>query len=227
MKVNLLSKNNTNIAYKAKTLDLYRDFLPQNQHNRASELYAIEEALKILENIKFPQADIEKTNGIISNLAFKDGAEAVSFLKKENIPIIFAKFDRDDIHAQWQHNRHVIAINEKYKNTRNISEIQAISAAILHELAHAKDNDFHNSIQEELDCLAMNALAYRAIKKGNPASIEASSAPIIQDGVELYSKLFFQEDKKGLIERVRSKYGNLPLESPNHKAQKIAEKIKK
>ena len=64
MKVNLLSKNNTNIAYKAKTLDLYRDFLPQNQHNRASELYAIEEALKILENIKFPQADIENLSSV-------------------------------------------------------------------------------------------------------------------------------------------------------------------
>lgn len=227
MKVNLLSQNNSRISYKSASNDLYSAFAPQKPYFSVEKNYTINEAIRILSNITFIQSDVDKTKGIVSKLPFRDGADAVSFLQKENIPIVFDKFDRDDIHAQWQQNRRTIAINEKYKNTTNVSEIHAISAAILHELAHAKDNDFFDSIQEELDCLSMNALAYNALKRANPELLKHSTAPIIKDGVELYSKLFFQDDKKGLIERVRSKYGNLPLESPNHEAQKIAKEIKK
>ena len=153
------------------------------------------------------------------------GKEAMDYARNSNISIIFGKVDQPDVHAQWVNDKRTIVINDRYKDSKNPAEIYAISAAILHELAHSKDNDGISSIQEEIDCLALNALAYEFYDKKYPKLFKNASAPIIQDGVALYAKLFLENHPQELKERIKLKYGNLSTESPYHPADKFALKI--
>ncbi|MCQ2957809.1 MAG: hypothetical protein MJ180_02780 [Candidatus Gastranaerophilales bacterium] len=230
MKIYFNQKIN-NLNFNSKRNDLYKDFLPikpsiptdvyiSNQQN------SIDLAIKQLENLEFYKSDVEKLKKLGINLIFKNGKKAVDFAKQSKIPIVFDKVDKDDIHAQWVDARKTIVINERYKDTNNLAEIYAISAAILHELSHAKDNDGYSSIQEELECLGMNALAFNVYKTQHPNLFNKGISPIIDDGVGLYTELFLGNDKKALMDRIKLKYGNLLLESPNHSAGAFAKEIK-
>jgi len=221
----------SNISYNANQNLLYKDFLPVKTE-LPMDLYIsnncnpLDLALKYLSDLEFLPDDVEKVKKLGIRQIFKSGKEAVRFAHENNIPIIFDKVDAEDIHAQWLNNRHVIVINDRYKNTKNPAEVYAISAALIHELAHAKDNDSISSVQEELDCLAMNALAFNVFNKKNPALFAKNNAPIINDGVALYTKLFLNGDRKALVDRIKLKYGDLSLESPNHSASAFAKEIK-
>lgn len=184
-------------------------------------------ALNLLEQIEFATEDIKRVKRYGARPVFRSGKEAVEFAKVHQIPIIFGKVAQPDVHAQWDNSQKTIVINEMYKNTQNPADLYAISSAILHELSHAKDDDGISSIQEEIDCLAMNAMAFNVYQKRNPELFKGANSPIIKDGVALYTRLFMGDNKAALEERVRMKYGNLPAGSPNHEPQKLALEIAK
>ena len=82
LKVNLLTKNNSYVSCKSNNKNLYAAFTRQNATSSLEKVPTIDEAIKILGNIKFSQSDIDKTRGIVSKLPFRDGDEAINFLKK-------------------------------------------------------------------------------------------------------------------------------------------------
>jgi len=214
-----------------KQTSVYENFLSQkalpNQDIFEQTSTPISQALKVLETIVFNSEDIKSIENLISTIPFKNGQEAIDYANKEKIKIIFDKVSSPEIHAQWQNWRNTIVINERYQNTKDSAEICAISAAILHELSHAKDKDSISSIQEEIDCLAMNAIAFKILQKQKPELSNKNNSPILSDGVTLYSKLFFDKDKSKLADRIKLKYGSLDIESPNHTAKEFAKEIKK
>ncbi len=183
-------------------------------------------AIDELDKITFAEEDMNKLVNLGAKVIFKNGHDAVNFSKKNNIKIDFDETENEGIHAQWSKNQNKIIINKKYKNTNKISEILAISASILHELSHAKDNDSISSIQEEIDCLGMNSLAYNAFSKIYKNVFCTTPSKIIKDGVELYAHLYFSYNNKNLINRISEKYGNLSVSSPNHQKTELAQEIK-
>lgn len=190
---------------------------------------AITEALAELQDLQFAKEDIDYLKSIGVNVPFKAGYETVDFIKKQNIRIVFEKTTEEGIHAQYDFSKNLIIINEKYKNTNDFSVVLAIAEAILHETGHAKDNDGESSIQEELDFLGMNAIAHRAFLKKYGDVFSDSKDLIINDGVSVYAKLFFENDplKKNLINRITSKYGELPSGDRIHPPQNLAREIKR
>ena len=191
-----------------------------NYFNPGMDNFILGQAINFLSEVEFSQEDIAHMENMGVNIAFNSGKEAVDYIRDKNISIKFAPLPSLGHHAQFQEDngQKDILINEAYSNTRNFADILAISEAVLHETTHAKDDDVEASIQEEFDALAMNALANRYHSRKYPYVFEASSSNIVNDGVVLYSKLFFDEDPKktALLKRIDEKYGSLPLESPNH-----------
>ena len=153
--------------------------------------HSIEFALNSLQDVKFKQDDVTYMNSMGFELPFLSGKEAIDFLKEKNVRIGYTKMTDPSIHAQYDFEKNFIGINEKYKNTNDFPVILAISEAILHEAGHAKDNDDSNSIQEELQCLALNVLAHKYHKALYPTIFDNKSENIIKDGVELYTQLYF------------------------------------
>lgn len=187
----------------------------------------LKKALQELYYAKFDIKDISHLHSMGINLPFDSGEEVVNFLSQKNVRINFDKVDEPDIHAHYNFVNNTISINEKYKNSTEKGIILAIASAILHEAAHAKDKDGITSIQEELDCLAMNAIAHKNFLKKNPEVFKNLNQPIINDGVGLYAQLFFDENKKNeLTSRVCEKYGILPTGCAKHPASELAKKIK-
>lgn len=190
---------------------------------------AIVAAIAELHDLQFSKDDIEYLKNIGVNVPFKTGADAVHFIQKQNIRIIFDQTTEANIHAQYDFGKNIVTINNRYKNTNDFGVILAISEAILHEAGHAKDNDGESSIQEELEFLGMNAIAHRAYldKYGN--IFNDSPEPIVKDGVSVYAKLFFENDpdKKNLINRISEKYGDLPTGDRIHPPGDIARTIKR
>ena len=185
-------------------------------------------ALNALQNVVFMQEDVNYMNSMGIKLPFLSGKEAIDFLGARNVRIGFVKMQDDATHAQYDYEKNFIGINEKYQNTTDFPVILAISEAIFHEAGHAKDEDSTNSIQEELQCLALNVLANKYHKILYPQIFKDKNENIIKEGVELYSSLFFDEDKnkKALINRVREKYGFLPAGDDSHPACNLALNIK-
>lgn len=215
-------------TFKARTI--YGSFIPAARSVVLCDTYeksddVLTEALDKLSTLKFSNDEIKKVQRYGAKPVFKSGKEALDFAKEQNISIVFGKVDQPDIHAQWQNDKNTIVINELYRENRDEALVYAISAALLHELAHAKDKDGISSIQEEIDCLAMNALAFNEYKKQNPTLFQQNASPIIKDGVALYADLFMGNDEGALVDRVRLKYGNLKTGSPNHEPQKFALKV--
>lgn len=190
---------------------------------------AIVSALAELHDLNFDPEDIKYLKNMGVNVPYNIGAEAVHFIEKQNIRIIFDRTSEKTIHAQYDFGKNIIIINNRYKNTKDFSVILAIGEAILHEAGHAKDNDGDSSIQEELDFLGMNAVAHRAFLRKYGNIFSDSNEPIVHDGVSVYAKLFFEPDpeKQNLIERVRSKYGDLPSGDRMHPPGALARTIKR
>lgn len=181
-------------------------------------------AINHLENLKFDNDDVKHVQSLGVILPFLSGKDAVEFINKSNTRIKFATLSSPSIHAQYDFESNFININDMYKNTQNPAEILAIASAILHETGHGKDKDAESSLQEELNCLAMNVLAHRAFSKKYPNIFANSDALIIKDGTSLYSDLFFDNDSNhtNLIKRLNLKYGFLPAGDFNHPPSDIA-----
>ena len=185
-------------------------------------------ALNALQSVVFMQEDVSYMNTMGIELPFLSGKEAIDFLREKNVRIGFVKMNDDATHAQYDYEKNFIGINEKYKNSNDFPVILAISEAIFHEAGHAKDEDTMNSVQEELQCLALNVLANKYHKILYPEIFRNKNENIIKDGVELYSSLYFDKDieKKALVNRVKEKYGFLPAGDETHPASLLALKIK-
>lgn len=237
MKVESISFNNVNKAHRHSLRYIQH---PQTFKNTQPDSFqttlnprilwlhdrAILGALDELKKINFNPSDVKKLKENAIILPFQSGSEAADFIIKSNIRIKFDKLSSPNIHAQYDYDDNFIKINELYKGTQNPSEISAIAGAILHEAGHAKDSDGHSSIQEELECLALNAVAYRSQQAKNEHA-QTSDALIIKEGVELYSKLFFEEPNfENLIKRVKDKYGFLSVGDFKHPPSKLAYMVK-
>lgn len=181
-----------------------------------------------LEHIKFEKNDVKYIQSLGIVLPFKSGEEAVAFIEKSHIGVKFEDLHSVNTHAQYDFEDNCIKINKIYKNTQNPAEILAISEAILHESGHAKDLDSESSLQEEIDCLAMNALSHRVFIKKSPKIFDNDNSLIVKDGVCIYSELFFDDNplKLGLVERLREKYGDLPAGDLEHPPSAIAMRVK-
>lgn len=188
----------------------------------------ISSAINELEQLEFDPNDVKYMNNMGIILPFRSGKEAVDFIKKSNARISFEKTSSEHIHAQYDYEKNLIMINNMYKKTQDFPVILAVAEAILHECGHAKDNDGDSSIQEELGNLGMNAIAHRACVKKYGDIFKESDALIIKDGVSIYSTLFFDPDpsKKDLVNRIRTKYGYLPVGDMLHPPSYLSYRIK-
>lgn len=188
----------------------------------------IEKALNELQSVIFAPEDMAYIRAIGIHPSFLSGSQVLNFLKMNDIKIKFEKFVPESVHAQYSYEKKTIFINDNYRNTQNFSEILAIASSIMHEAGHASDGDFANSVQEELDSLSLNVLTHRYFKKKYPDAFNDSHSFIIDEGVSLYDKLFFDKDntKMSLIQRVYQKYGFLPAGDYSHPPGIIALKVK-
>ena len=142
------------------------------------------------------------------------------------------RFSDKDVHACLargeEEGTRTVLINERYKDASSKPEILATAEAIAHEAGHAKDNDTSNSIQEELDNLALNVLVHRGFENKYPGIYQGQNSFLFREGVNLYPKLFFEfgADKTGLKDRVSEKYGHMKAGDDKHPASKMANEIK-
>lgn len=188
----------------------------------------VRSALKELADVKFLSEDISYLNSLGAKVAFLSGKEVVDFIINENVRIEFGKTSSKDAFAQYNYPDKVILINNRYSNPKNHADILAISEAVLHEAGHAKDKDTSNSLQEEIDNLALNVLAHNFYSKKYPDVFLLSNSLLVKDGVELYSKLFYDNDPKlsGLVNRLDKKYGFLPEGDYLHPPSELAKRVK-
>lgn len=183
-------------------------------------------AVEELKNLEFSNDDKNFIKRHGAKPPFKNGKEAYDFIKNSGIKIQFAKLPSNDIHAQWDINEKSININKIYKNNKNKAVILAISEAILHEAGHAKDNDGDSSIQEEINCLALNAMAHRTYEKKYPNIYNSAQENIVKNGVTMYSDIYFDKNPYRLIKRIQKSYSHLPAGDIKHPADYLALAIK-
>lgn len=185
-------------------------------------------ALGYLNNLQFDENDVKYVQSIGAVLPFVSPKEALKFINDNNIRIKFMPLESSSVHAQYDFDNNFIEINKLYENTQNPAEILAIAEAILHETGHAKDKDSDSSVQEEIDCLAMNVLAHRVFTKKFPNIFSTADSLIVKDGVCVYRDLFFDKDpaKAALVARLREKYGYLPIGDVKHPPGTIATRVK-
>lgn len=179
-------------------------------------------ALSLLGQIRNLPQDEAYINRLGIYPGFRNGQQALQVIQSKGIQVEFGDMGDSPAHAQWISDQNKIMINQRYKGDTSPATLYAISEAIYHEAGHAAGNgDGESSVQEELNCLALNTLAYRYHAASDPAYAQSSSTNrLLADGVALYPKLFFDPDpqKKALVNRVVEKYGDLPLSSPGHDA---------
>jgi len=189
----------------------------------------IARALFELKKIEFDNNDLIYMRCLGAKDVFENGKEAADFIKSQGIKVEFEKFEDPQIHARWDYDKNTIFINSSYSKLNDLAGVLAISEAILHEAGHAKDLDPGSSLQEELECLALNVLAHRYHKKIYPGIFENQSANLFDEGVKLYENLFFQFDlnKTQLKERMNKMYGFLSAECPKHPSSKFVQEITK
>ena len=188
----------------------------------------ITSALDELKKVRFDENDVAYIKNLGVEPPFKSGQEAVDFIKHSNLRISFADTGAVGVHAQYDYSDNKILLNKKYQNTSDTADVLALAEAILHESGHAKDNDGGSSIQEELNNLGMGAIAHKYFEKKYPHIFNHANTPIVNDGVNIYAKIFFDSDskKQALKERVRQKYGLLPAGDKIHPPTKLALEIK-
>lgn len=186
------------------------------------------DATNKLSQIKFDKDDVKHVQSMGVVLPFQSGLDAVNYIKERHIGIRFETLSSPNIHAQYDYDSNSILINDLYKNANNPAMIFAIAESILHEAGHAKDQDGISTVQEEIDCLAMNALAHRFLCKNNPSVFERENSLIVKDGVRVYADLFFDNNlsKIALINRVSQKYGHLQVGDFKHSPTELAFSVK-
>lgn len=194
------------------------------QNNKESDI--LKTALNELKNIEFSSDDKKYIHKLGSRPPYSNGKEAYDFIKNNSINVKFAKLPSNDIHAQWDVDTKSIKINEIYKNTKNKAVILAITEAIFHEAGHAKDLDGDSSIQEELNCLALNAMAHRALEKKYPNIYTTGDENIVKKGVVLYADIYFDPNPSRLIKKIQKSYSHLSAGDVFHPANNLALNIK-
>lgn len=220
---------------------LLQRFAPQKNYNSAFSIFEnkskaisidfcpwvtdpeLKLALNKLGEITHDPNDVQHIRNMGINIPFNSGMEAVDFITKNNIKIEFADFEGALDHARYDNANNKMLINQQYKGKMTEIMALAMADALYHETGHSKDRDGVTSIQEELECLALNVLGYRYQKKHYLETLaKGSDSRLISDGVRKYEELFFDPDpeKKALIERVALKYGFLDLCSENHEIPK-------
>lgn len=184
------------------------------------EIYAALNVLAQTENLPQDEAYLA---GLGINIIFRNGREALDLIRQKGISVEFGDLGDDSAHAVWQNDQNRMLVNQKYRGNMSPAILYGIAASIYHEAGHAaRRGDGESSIQEEIDCLALNTMAYRSHVSKDPAyaSMSASGphAALLENGVALYPKLFFDPDpyKRRLINRIIQKYGDLPPETPDH-----------
>lgn len=180
----------------------------------------IQQALGILALIRNLPGDEAYLRSMGIDIIFNNGQQALDVIRNKGIRVDFGDMGDSKAHAQWIAEQNLIMINQKYRGDFSKANLYAISEAIYHEAGHAaRSGDNQASVQEELNCLGLNTLAYRYHSTIDPQFANtANSSRLIQDGVALYSRLFFDADpwKRGLVNRVIEKYGMLPASTPDH-----------
>lgn len=225
-------KNQSFCANPLLTNNLSFDvFSPQNSNK--SDIPWIKDAnllqsVRNLNGLEFDKNEVHYIQSLGIVLPFLKGNDAINFIKKNRIGVEFAPLSSDNIHAQYDYDYNCILINEKYKNEKDPAVLLAISEAILHEAGHAKDYDGETSVQEEIDCLALNALSHRTFDKKYHDIFAQNNSPIVKDGVCVYPELFFDDDplKQALVNRLSQKYGNLAAGDLLHSPCILAIKVK-
>ncbi len=182
------------------------------------ELIMALDLMRQIRNLPEDEAYLEKM-GV--NIVFHNGIEALQVIKNKGIRIEFGDFGDSKAHAMWVKDQNLMLINQQYRGDVSKSTLYAIAEAIYHEAGHAHLlGDDQASLQEEIDCLALNVLGYRYHVATDPEfATTANSSRLIQDGVALYAKLFFDPDpfKSALVKRIIDRYGMLPPETPDHR----------
>lgn len=186
----------------------------------------LELALNELKNVQLSYDDVMFVKAVGATPPFKSGEEAYNFIKDNGIKIKFEKLSDKNVHAQWDIDKKTIRINEIYKNTKSKAVVLAITEAIFHEAGHAKDDDGISSIQEEIDCLSLNAMAHRDFKRKYDDVFAGEEAPIVKNGVCLYSEIYFEPDRERLIKKVKNTYGHLNTGDEKHPKKELSEIIK-
>ncbi|MCA9840721.1 MAG: hypothetical protein KC475_01275 [Cyanobacteria bacterium HKST-UBA03] len=192
------------------------------------------ESLYILSKTENLPRDEAYLRSLGVNIMFHNGRQAIDVLRKRGVSIIFSDMGDSTAHAEWVSDMNLIKINQRYKDDRSLPTLYALSEAIFHEAGHAAHRgDARSSIQEDVDCLALNAMAYRAHVAQTPAypyfRPKGRLKPLFDNGVARYAQLFFNWDPynpptyqgsdptlENLVHRIADKYGDLPPENPDH-----------
>lgn len=186
----------------------------------------IRQAIGLLGQIRHLPQDEPYVRQLGVNPVFQNGQQALQVIQNKGIRVEFGDMGDSPAHAQWMADQNLIMINQRYKGDTNPATLFAISEAIYHEAGHAAGNgDDNSSVQEELNCLALNTLAHRYHTAIDPNYAQTvSSNRLLADGVALYPKLFFDADpqKQALVNRIVNKYGDLALTSPGHEVPTIS-----
>ncbi len=194
-----------------------------------TQISTIKKALDELEKVEFSPNDLIYVKNLGANPPFKNGAEAIQWLKESKAKILYADFSNPKVHACLNYDKDdgiAIFINSNYKDKCTHADILAISEAIFHECGHGKDYDSVNSIQEEFNCLSLNVLAHRFYKKKYQGVFNNQNSFLYSEGVSLYPKLFFDFHKTALKNRIAEKYGYLQTGDEKHPQSKFAQDIK-
>lgn len=158
------------------------------------------------------------------DVIFKNGQEALDLIQRKGITVAFGDMGDTTAHAQWLSDQNLIMINQKYRGNTASAMVYALSEAIFHEAGHAaRSGDNQSSIQEETNCLFLNAWANAFHQSLDPDYANTTQkSELLSNGVALYNTLFFKDPdptKAALVRRIALKYGVLPLSSPDHPAQ--------
>lgn len=199
--------------------------------NNKTQEGIIKAALDELNGAEYDKSDILYMHSMGINPCYKNGREAVEYLKSKNIPVQYGKFSDKKVHAclgRDDEGKSAVLINSRYKDSDSLPEILATAEAIVHEAGHAKDDDTINSIQEELDNLSLNVLTHRAFERKYPGVFDGCDSFFFKEGVSLYPKLFFEfgAKKASLKTRVADKYGHMNTGDGKHPASLLAKEIK-
>jgi len=185
----------------------------------------INQALDLMGDIQFLPQDVATIQDMGIKPLFRNGKEALDLIRQRGIKVGFGNMGNSSAHAQWVNDANFIMINQRYRNNPSPAIVSAISEALLHEAAHAKDapdleEGATSSIVEETDCLALNAMAHHFHEMSNPElARNAPASPLLANGVNLYSDFFFKDpdpNRPALVNRIVEKYGSLPAASPIH-----------